>query len=486
MFIKGKFDALTLESIRKSLPAEQLEQAEKEGLFDLIKSTLHPEKVVVHGKHGDYMAIRNKKGPEGKEAHEGPAEKENPLQKLAKRQAARRNARKVIPKKPDQPKPEGKKPDPKPVPQKAQPDAGKPQAKKPTPKPKPEIKKVGPKPKQKTGQLTREEARQLLVEKLESVVGGIIYEELCNGVDPAVCEERMQMWVGLGMMTKDEVHAICSAFVKKQEQPKAEKKPDGKSAGGDTDKDKRRQERFALNGLSLSFQETLRNRFDDAAPDAQAAFDKYAVKVSDCIARTNLKGTAYYSIDQDRVHLNAAKDSVNDVSGRAAGTTLFHELGHLIDRRAHGGKDADGRYTVSNDAAFLDAIRKDVANAEKAMREELKKGGSKARIAEVRMAVSKEILRDGRGATMGVQDIYGGTTVKGLYPGSRVYHSTAYWKAHASFGTDIQVARDSVLGTEAFAHMYAASSNKEQAAAMEKWLPTAFSRFKEILGEIAK
>lgn len=53
MYNPRAFDTLTLEYIQKPMNTEALEKAEKLGLFDLLKSNLHPEKVLVHGKHGD-------------------------------------------------------------------------------------------------------------------------------------------------------------------------------------------------------------------------------------------------------------------------------------------------------------------------------------------------------------------------------------------------------------------------------------------------
>lgn len=58
MLIPKDTDALTLAYIHKSMPADQLRKAEDAGMFDLLKSNLHPKKVLVHGKHGPYYATR--------------------------------------------------------------------------------------------------------------------------------------------------------------------------------------------------------------------------------------------------------------------------------------------------------------------------------------------------------------------------------------------------------------------------------------------
>lgn len=57
MYKGSPLDLLTLEYIQKSMPADQLKKAEEAGAFDLLKG-LHPQKVLVHGKHGPYYATR--------------------------------------------------------------------------------------------------------------------------------------------------------------------------------------------------------------------------------------------------------------------------------------------------------------------------------------------------------------------------------------------------------------------------------------------
>lgn len=141
----------------------------------------------------------------------------------------------------------------------------------------------------------------------------------------------------------------------------------------------------------------------------------------------------------------------------------------------------DGKITVSYDAEFLAAIRSDVKAAEKAMQDQM--GG--ARIYEVRQRISSQMAIEGGYTAAGVQDIFGGA-IKGKYPGSFSYHPANYWKCNTKWHTGTQKERDKILGTEAFAQMYEACSSQTAAAAMEKWLPNAFKRFKELLADIAK
>ena len=162
---------------------------------------------------------------------------------------------------------------------------------------------------------------------------------------------------------------------------------------------------------------------------------------------------------------------------------MQHELGHLIDRRANTVKHKGTR--ISDDAKYISALKADVKAAEKSMKEELQKQtGGKVRIGFVRVRVATEIMKSGAGITAGLQDIFGGV-IKAPYPGARFRHSAAYWNMSNSWFLATSDEKDQRLAKEAFANMYEACSCKEAAAAMEKWLPNSFKRFKELLADIA-
>lgn len=68
MFYDAGTDQRTLEQIRKAMPAESIDRADADGIFDMLKgydkSKLHPKKVVVHGKKGNFISTRMVKDDE--------------------------------------------------------------------------------------------------------------------------------------------------------------------------------------------------------------------------------------------------------------------------------------------------------------------------------------------------------------------------------------------------------------------------------------
>lgn len=68
MFYDAGTDQRTLEQIRKAMPAESIDRADADGIFDMLKgydkSKLHPKKVVVHGKKGNFISTRMAKDDE--------------------------------------------------------------------------------------------------------------------------------------------------------------------------------------------------------------------------------------------------------------------------------------------------------------------------------------------------------------------------------------------------------------------------------------
>lgn len=621
MFKPPVLDAVTLEYIRKSMPAEEFERADAEGCFDLLKaldkSRLHPKKVVVHGKKGDFISTRMVKNDELK-APQASKPSFNPFDKLdAKLKRDRINRMNEKGAKPGtkseaKPKPEDKpkpKPESKPKPQaKPEPEVKKKskkfpkkmqelydlmadkldtlsadtivenvmdlktakekydylsrsvarnfldenqmrrfaglRAKKEKPEPKPETKpapkpesKSKPKPedtpkpesKPKPEKLTELLSRKLYEYDLVDVTNILLekettqkrYDYLCRALDGMLTDEQMREIAGAEPSEKL-VKPAQSVIELQQKLQKMSHSywmgeitiSDFLNAGTPEERynalkqslpsvfteDQLRyyagmpartsEERFAAGGISKSFQKDLADRFETATEDVRKAFDKYAVEVSQCLVSTTANRGGY-SPHEDKIKINAKTDSVPGALGIPVGSTLFHELGHLIDYRAARRMGIDGdRMTISQDEKFLKAIRADVKAAERAMKKQMESQlGRKVPIHKVRFALCAEMMKDGKGMTAGIQDIYGGT-VRGRYPGAICYHSKSEWDGDIKlYGRVLYRGmpndRDRILGTESFANMYAASSNKTETALMEKWFPTAFTRFRELLAEAA-
>lgn len=508
-FLPPVTDIQTLRYLRKSMSADLLEEADAEGAFDLLKaSNLHPEVVTVHGKHGTYMAVRNKKNAQGEAADGGSAKggtagmmsklKTSQAKKRAKNASENKTEPDSKPKTKTKTKPEVK--------AKPKPEA------KPKPKTKPEVKA---KPETGTKKQKPLDVHKILCETMGDLVGDVTFDAMA---ELATAEERykyLSSSVVRHFLSDDVIRQCAEQYnpkakpaheqnppdtgtkseTKPTPKPKPKPKPEAGAGSKKTAAKKKADEgaennskRFARPGLTKSFVQTLEHRFSKATPDAKRAFDKYAGALSDCMEKTNASH-GQYSVLDDRIRIKASEDArgIQNVSG-TAGSTTFHELGHLIDYRAKKAHpEIGGTGAISSDPEFIAAIRDDVKAAEQAMKDQMKADGvSKVRIKDVRLKVCIEIVksastadteygrREGAAYTSGVQDIFGGV-IKGTYPGAMARHSQNYWKQGG----------DAYLGTETFAHMYAACSNEAESAAMEKWLPNAYRRFKELLAEVA-
>lgn len=249
------------------------------------------------------------------------------------------------------------------------------------------------------------------------------------------------------------------------------------------------EERFTLDEFPNAYQKEIIERWKRVPPIVKKAFEKYGVALTGCVADTRCVKDGYYDPTDDRVHYNILLDYCLETSDPPLGNTLFHELGHLIDFRAQKQRRSSTNPTISMDETFLAAIYADVRAAENASKKKLKGAASIDDLA--RRHTASAIMADGSGLTSGIQDIFGGVYGK-PYPGVRTSHSEDYWAGNVrrNDGTLIRRGtaerRKCALGTEAFANMFAAITDEKQAALMEKWLPTAFARFRELLEEITE
>lgn len=472
-FLPPITDVRTLEYLKKSMSHDQREKAEAEGAFDLLKardrSHLHPEMVTVHGPRGDYRAVRLKSN-DTNSAAEAPAKDDVPdavkrgkamMDRLKKMQSKGKGAKTEQKAEDDPPKKEG---------------TGKGKTSDEA-KPRSDVKKNGGR-----GTSVKSDGKRKQTGKTT------------EGTKPV--------------------------------KPKSggQNKPDGKKQTKAKPKPKKAdytQEelavRFKSKGISRKLQKSLENRFVTAPPEAQRAFDKYAVHLDSCLMSTTRTGK--YFITQDRLCVKASEDVKGTAQIReTAGSVTFHELGHLIDHRAKKEHPEVGTFrTISNDPKFLDAIRADVQAAEDAMKEKMKAEGIKQISRnDVRERVFEEIVMGatpikgekpaergtlkwwgylvnecsvGMAHTSGIQDIFGGAHHE-KYVKYSYGHRPSYWNCSdqtwALEKDALEERKNEKLGTEAFANMFEACSNKETEKQMKKWLPTAYNRFMELLADIGK
>lgn len=204
-------------------------------------------------------------------------------------------------------------------------------------------------------------------------------------------------------------------------------------------------------GMTPAYEEVLMDHFDTGSDVGKKAFIKYVP--SDSVADFAHAGTDHFSPLQKKVNMNFQKDLTN---ARGAGTTFFHEHGHYIDFTATPGR------RLSHDPDFAKALKADFNSRVKSIQ---KQHGCLKDEAYRRLA--GEISTH---ETHAVSDLCGGLSknkARGWYG-----HKTAYW--------------DNPLAVpqEAFAHMFDAEFNPVKRELMEKYFPTAFAKFEELLGGI--
>ena len=207
------------------------------------------------------------------------------------------------------------------------------------------------------------------------------------------------------------------------------------------------QEQYKLSDLSGDYADTINAKFKAGNETARKAWER-CIPNGGCIEDAHYRGTPHES--GGKVYLNIDADAINE---RGVGCTFFHENGHAIDYYAD---------WLSDDEAFYNALKADYEAALKATGQRTKD--------DQRFALSVQIsYPDVRHKANGVSDI-----IEGLSGGKCVGcygHGAKYWRDRQGYG----------IQREAFAHMNEAAYLDGQREMMEKYFPTAFKRFIELL-----
>lgn len=193
----------------------------------------------------------------------------------------------------------------------------------------------------------------------------------------------------------------------------------------------------------MDYKIALTNRFEEGNETARAVYSKYVPKGGAVVGKPI--GPANHSAG--KVYMDFAADAANI---RGAGTTYFHEHGHLVDYKTG--------YT-SHSAKFLDALKQDIETLYQST------GERKKRDAEY--AIMKMLTGDNiRNKVNGVSDIvYGLTNGR---TGGAWKHEKGYYKGYA-------------VQEEAFAHMFEASFSTEKQALMKRFFPSAWEVFSKMM-----
>lgn len=202
------------------------------------------------------------------------------------------------------------------------------------------------------------------------------------------------------------------------------------------------------NGMTDEYKNILSSRFANGSELAQNVFIKNVPENS--IVNSAYTGTAHYSPRTQKINMNFAADTLQ---AKGAGTTYYHEHGHLIDMIS--GKP------VSSDSSFGTALRSDynsyIMNYMKSNKIKYK--------ADAYSAVSDEIRPDTHSS---VSDLFGGIS-KGKCEGNWG-HRQSYWKRDPQ-----------LVEIEAFAHFYEAQFDTERLEILQHYFPTATDAFNKLL-----
>lgn len=190
--------------------------------------------------------------------------------------------------------------------------------------------------------------------------------------------------------------------------------------------------------------------FSASNPFVLNLYNKHAASVQ--FEDDHYEGTAYYSPSSGKISLNVDADAQNP---KGAGTTYFHEVGHMIDH-----KSGSGKWLSSNSQYGL-ALRSDVENHISSVMDIHSCSREQAYdiISEELEGIENHSLSDMFGSMTNCQ-------CQGDWG-----HRPGYWNADPE-----------AYAKEAFAHMFEASiGSPEKVQRIQKYFPRAYSVFESII-----
>lgn len=168
------------------------------------------------------------------------------------------------------------------------------------------------------------------------------------------------------------------------------------------------------------------------------------------------KDTAHYSVKEKAIKINLANDRM-DIRGKGAYTTIFHEIGHLIDIRL-GKVSTHSRLSKEFKSAIIEDVNNFISNTKDSYN--LKSD------AEVREFINKSLSTSNKAHS--ISDIFGGVTgnkIRGQFG-----HKDEYWKRNGS------------LERETFAHFFEATIRNDEFKLLN--IKNTFKRSYEIFIEM--
>lgn len=277
---------------------------------------------------------------------------------------------------------------------------------------------------------------QLHIQQQKRIVAGSLDEE-----NVKTAEERQHQW-------------------EQKDEKLLERNPEMKSMQQSNDQSNERQselgkfkKQLSRDNVDVEYRKVLQSRFSHGSKDAKAVYNKYVT--DGAVEKLDYFDVPRYNENTKKIYLNSAIDIQNE---RGAGVTWFHEHGHLID-------DALGN--ISDSEEFRNILEKDVYNYRLNY-------GRKHKLNtwnKVDAAISNDLntMRN----HSAVSDLMEGIT-KGNISGV-AGHGAEYWKAD-----------ESMISSEAFAHMFEAQFDQVRYKELEKYFPNSLKYFEKMLKEVVK
>lgn len=204
------------------------------------------------------------------------------------------------------------------------------------------------------------------------------------------------------------------------------------------------------------YAETLAARYDSAEPGVRKVFDRFSKNLVIRNASYPTSETAHYAPrgrpgHPQGVYYNAGADASNP---RGAGSTYFHELGHMIDHAATGGQG-----NLSNTAEFGNAL---IADGQQVLQLFLSHNS------DGRENILRTLYQDAAHSTSDLLDAVTGGQLSGRYG-----HSPEYWQQSGN------------LQAEAFAHFFEASMGGGwKLELISNLFPTSFAMFTDMIASL--
>lgn len=206
--------------------------------------------------------------------------------------------------------------------------------------------------------------------------------------------------------------------------------------------------------VSKEYYSVIKNKFSKGSDAAKKAFNKFVPL--DSVEDAYYEGVAHYNTRTKKIRMHYNADLKNP---RGKAVTWFHEHGHMVD-------DLSGN--ISNDKEFLELLRSDAF----AYRMKISKEQNLKTFDKIDHFISSKLNNARKHSA--VSDIFEGIT-EGNIVGIAGRHGMDYWKRD-----------DTLITSEAFAHMFEAQFDSVRYAEMKKYFPNALKYMEKKLEVIAQ